>query len=286
VADLSVDSAVTPVADQPGRYTAKLSADWEIWGPMGGYVAAVALRAAGCEAGIPRPVSFACHYVGVASFDEVELEVRVAQRGRSAESIAVTMRQDGPKGERTILEALVRTAAPCDGYEHVAVRPPYVLRPDQLRPLEELLPDDVPVFPFWNNLEERPLQWNEVWPPPRPNPPEFKAWLRFREGETWDDPWVDACRSVLLADLVGWPAANQAHAHEGDPGRFYGPNLDLYVALHDAAPDQPWLLVEGDSSVAGGGLIGCTSRVWAGDGRLLASGTYQLLCRPNPAYSK
>ena len=43
--DLAVDTAVRPTGE--GRYEAELSGDWEIWGPMGGYVAACALRADG-----------------------------------------------------------------------------------------------------------------------------------------------------------------------------------------------------------------------------------------------
>ena len=39
--DLGQDTAVQLQPD--GTYEASLSADWEIWGPMGGYVAAVAL---------------------------------------------------------------------------------------------------------------------------------------------------------------------------------------------------------------------------------------------------
>ena len=42
--DLAVDRAVEPIGD--GRYRAMVSQDWEIWGPMGGYVASIALRAA------------------------------------------------------------------------------------------------------------------------------------------------------------------------------------------------------------------------------------------------
>ena len=34
------------------------------------------------------------------------------------------------------------------------------------------------------------------------------------------------------------------------------------------------------------GLLGCTSRLWSEDGRLLASGTSKHLCRPNPGYEQ
>ena len=46
--DLAIDTAVRALPND-GHYEATLSADWEIWGPMGGYVAACALRAAGAS---------------------------------------------------------------------------------------------------------------------------------------------------------------------------------------------------------------------------------------------
>ena len=44
----------TRLSGADGRYTATISEDWRIWGPNGGYMAAVALRAAGMEAAIRR----------------------------------------------------------------------------------------------------------------------------------------------------------------------------------------------------------------------------------------
>ena len=58
-----------------GRYRAQLSKDWGIWGPNGGYLAAIALRAAGEVANIQRPASFYCHFLSSPSFDTVELTV-------------------------------------------------------------------------------------------------------------------------------------------------------------------------------------------------------------------
>ena len=41
--------ADTRLEGENGRYRASISRDWEIWGPNGGYVAAIALRAAGLD---------------------------------------------------------------------------------------------------------------------------------------------------------------------------------------------------------------------------------------------
>src|SRR4051812_43115549 len=59
--DLGIDTEVRAVGD--GRYEATLSREWEIWGPMGGYVAAFALRAAGASSPFDRPATFSCHFL-------------------------------------------------------------------------------------------------------------------------------------------------------------------------------------------------------------------------------
>ena len=71
--DIGMQTACEPLGE--GRYRAQVSDDWEIWGPCGGYVAAIALRAAGEESPFGRPASFFCHYLAVADFAPVELAV-------------------------------------------------------------------------------------------------------------------------------------------------------------------------------------------------------------------
>src|ERR687888_1917347 len=60
VRDLGADTAVSGSA---GRYSATLHEGWDIWGPQGGYVAGVALRAAGELTSFRRPASFSCHFL-------------------------------------------------------------------------------------------------------------------------------------------------------------------------------------------------------------------------------
>src|SRR5688500_11452169 len=97
--NLADDTAVTAVAgaSADGQITAELHEDWNFWGPNGGYLAAVALRAAGAYVGdrLPRPASLLCHYLGVAAFDVVDLEVTTLRAAKRAESVRVSMTQDG-----------------------------------------------------------------------------------------------------------------------------------------------------------------------------------------------
>ena len=71
--DLALDTAVT---GDNGDYAIDLSRDWEIWGPNGGYVASIALRAAGAHSRFDRPASIVGHFLGVATFER-PLEIRV-----------------------------------------------------------------------------------------------------------------------------------------------------------------------------------------------------------------
>lgn len=272
--DLAVDAAVEAVGE--GRYRATLSKDWEIWGPMGGYVAAVALRAAGEVSPFDRPASFACHYLGVAAFDAVDVEVTTLRAGRQAASHRVSITQGG----RSIMEALVWSTADVEGLEHDVGGAPDVPGPDDLPTIEELAGDEPPPFPFWRNFDGRPLEWIRPWPPDRPLAPVWREWLRFEPWEPGRPAWVDATRLLLLADLPSWPSGHRPHAHLQPP--FMAPTLDLQVSFVRLAPAEPWLLVEGTSPVAADGLMPFTSRVWSTGGRLLAHGSGQTLFRKVP----
>jgi acyl-CoA thioesterase len=273
--DLAVDTAVE---GGRGRYTATLSADWNIWGPNGGYLAAVALRAAGAHAGLPRPASFHCHDLGVAAFARVDLEVQTLRGSRRAESLRVTMTQEG----RPVLEALAWVVADgLTGMEHDATTAPDVPRADELVSVEDLLPPDAPPpHAFFGNLDQRPVRWIDDWEHRPAAEPLVESWYRLRPRATFDDPFVDAGRLAVLVDTFQWPAASRAHAAGSQP--YIAPSLDLAVSFHHAAAAEPWLLVEARSPLASGGLVAGTARVWDGAGRLVASGGQQMLCRPIP----
>src|SRR3954453_16692570 len=98
--DFGAQTTVEPAGD--GRYRAGLARDWEIWGPNGGYVAAVALRAAAAEVPGFRPAAFTCHFLTVGRFDTVEVEVGVARATKRAVALHLTMAQ----GDQVLLQAM------------------------------------------------------------------------------------------------------------------------------------------------------------------------------------
>src|SRR5690349_3703099 len=112
VGDLARDTAVTRVGE--GRYTATLSQEWEIWGPMGGYIASVALRAAGADSPFARPASYFCHYLGVAQFGEVDVAVTTLRAAKTA----LAQRVEITQGDRRMHEATVWSVGDVDGLEH------------------------------------------------------------------------------------------------------------------------------------------------------------------------
>jgi acyl-CoA thioesterase-2 len=240
-------------------------------------MASIALRAAGEESRFDRPASLSCHYLNVAAFEPVELQVHTLRSARTALSQRVTVTQ----GERQILEATIWSVGEVEGLEHYDAEPPAVPTPDELPSIEELRPEGGSPFRFWENFDMRPVNFQTQWPPPESLPPQWRAWCRFRPVATFEDPWVDACRSVILVDVQSWPAASSRHAWR-EPHGFIAPSLDLYVAFHLPAPQEPWLLADGLAPVSADGMFGWTGRLWTPDGRLVSSGTGQALYRRVP----
>jgi len=300
--DLAVDTALDP-AGPPGAgedggtgadsetaragarrcYTGTLSPDWAIWGPNGGYVASLALRAAGLATGRARPVSIVAHILGVATFDRVDLDVTVLRSSRFASSARVSMAQ----GDRPILEALVWGLDPGGAtLDHDTAPTPQVPSPEELPSRQERIAD-IPVenrpadLPFFHNIDIRQPGWRDDWPPSGPLDPTVHWWNRFLPTARFDDPWVDACRLLIPIDTMGWPAASLAHAHQ-EPFTTVAVTVDLSVRFHRPADDE-WVLAEATAPLGAGGLIAASGRAWDRGGALLASGGQTMMCRPAPS---
>lgn len=271
--DFEKDTRVSALGE--GLFTATLSADWEIWGPNGGYLCGMMLRAAGEVAVIARPVSLYCHFLRVALFAPVELSVEVLARGRRSESLRVSMRQN----DKPIAEAMVRTALPGEGYAHVHGSSPAVASPHQLPTPLELGRDYAAMHSFWRNFDVRVVMPDRFQQPTIAYPPHLLEWYRVHCAGGFDEPFLDAARTALILDTIGFPAAIQPH-----PAReFVAPSLDVAVWFHNSGASSDWVLAEMTSAIAEGGLMAAHGRLFTRDGALIGTSGTQLLCSPMPS---
>ena len=255
----SLDDATRLEDAGDGRFVAQVSPAWEIWGPNGGYLAALALRAAGARARIPQPAPFHATFLRSPRFDEVTLDVTVLKAGRRAETFSVTMSQDG----RPVLAAMVQTAAIAPGYDGQAVLAPDVPPAEMAPPLDFHAP-----YAFWHNVDLRSAA--EL------GQARLTEWVRFRPVARFDDPFLEAARPLILLDTYGWPAAYRTYGG----GPFIAPNLDTSAWFYPATSATDWLLIDHEYQVAGQGRLGVAGRVWDENGRLIATGAAQLCCLP------
>ena len=268
--DLSDDTAVEPSAE--GRYSARLSRDWGDLGPHG------RLRRFRCA-----PRRGACSPFGrPASFLPL-LERWRSSTGRPRSDHAAI----GPNSDvsaslshtrrRSVLEANVWSVGRKEGLEHddTSHQIPW---PEGLLSREELhRPGRPSPFPFWDNVEIRPVTFKPSGPRPAPLPPVWRAWCRFRPNAVHSrTSWLDSCRSLILIDVQSGRRTRSHHAWK-EPHGFIAPSLDLYVAFHKPTSDDSWLLADGHAPVSANGVFGWTGRVWTIGGELAASGAGQAL---------
>ncbi|MDQ0465595.1 acyl-CoA thioesterase II [Caulobacter ginsengisoli] len=262
----------TAIVRDGERLTAQLSRDWNIWGPNGGYVSAIALRAAGAV--VPpdhRPATLSVQYVSPGAFEAADCQVVVVKRGRNAWLLNVALVQNG----RTFLQAQVWTTNKAEGPTALEAVMPQVAPPAELKTVAEHLGDNAHQLDgFWRNLDCKPLVWIP-WGEPRPPGAVLQEWHRFvgYQGDE-NDPFLDACRPLILTDTLIWPTHHRGLKDRPD---YVAPSLDLTVWFHDRGGASDWLFVDCVADVAASGLIHGRARVWSEDGRLLATGGSNLM---------
>lgn len=269
------DTRVQPI---DGGYRADISPDWAIWGPNGGYLSAIALRAAGDAAMIKRPATFHAHYLRAARFEAARLTVDVIHRGVRSESIRVSLLQN----EKLVLEGVLRTATLAEGLA-------YDESSDDLTRSQALDPESLPAIDdsfdpfrdrmtFWKNFDRRMSHPDYFSERRRSERATSDGWLRYRSEGPFTDPFVDAARSLVILDTCMWPCVYRKYG----PTKFVAPSLDLTVMFHRGSPESAWLRYEMQAPVATGGLIAGQGRIFDVSGRTLASGSSQLMCMPAP----
>lgn len=129
----------------------------------------------------------------------VSTGVALNRTTRVATSVSVTITQ----GDRPWLVATVwGVGGVLGGLDHHTAAVPDVDGPDGLPTTAELMEGrEARTHRFWYNLEQRPRAWIADWENRTASEPSVATWDRFVPTSTFEDPCVDACRSLILVDL-------------------------------------------------------------------------------------
>ena len=249
----------------PGRWRAWAPEHWFVArGPNGGYLAAVAARAAEAAAGRPLR-SLTLHFIAAPAAGPIDAAVTLEREGRTYSAVSIRLEQDGAP---VTLALATLGELPAEGAAWDATAMPSA---SPLAETEALQPDETNVPAFMRNYD---LRWalggdGDV--------PGSGGWMRTREPRLLDAPLVAA-----LTDAWA-PAAFVAL------GRFVGaPTLDLTIHIRrplpppDMAADD-YVLGRFVSRLAVGGTWEEDGELWTPGGELIAQSRQLALVRELPA---
>ena len=217
----------------PDKYQTTLTKQWALWGPAGGYLAALALRAAGESTDFLRPISMACQYFRVAAFEPIDLIVTRLKQGKRSEALRVDLIQN----DRLIMSTQVWTGTSgSKTMEHDYIAPVAVPEPSAVANYETVYPDRK-IHPFMRRIESKPID-------PIADgdltvyPPELRGLYHFHPRATGSNDFIDSARALLLLDTFAWLANYPANP---GPSPWIAPNLDFYYRFHRSMLESPWL---------------------------------------------
>lgn len=271
--------AATDVIWNGGNYVGVIDPEWFIWGPFGGYLAAMNLRAMAKHSPHPRPATFSCQFLNVGSAGPVHIELSRRKSTRRASCMHSRMMQDGIP----LLEAQAWfVAGDLGGLQHAYTNMPHVAGAADLGTFIEPGTDGPP-SPIWRHIERRPTGRYAPLHQSRLQA-RWSCWYRLCQDIPNPDLALQAARAVLLFDLAPWPAA--LAVHQGRTMSHIAPTLDLTIQFQsELQSPADWLLIESTSPSAGGGLYGAHGALWSERGKLVAIAAAQGFCVAVPPYA-
>lgn len=259
-----------------GRYRATLSHDWDLVAlPQGGIAVSFALRAAAAEVDQPSCPLRTCTavFAGPVAAGELEVDVTVLRRGRSATQTLATVRNQGQSSGATVTAVF---GAVRKGPSFVDVAPPRVPAPMSCPSYRDDPPEGVPVpdrWPFWSRVEGRAALGHAPWEEYQPEGSDVGTWLRFDDPPLTPDGALDPLAVLTLADRMPGSVGERI-GRGGDP--WFAPSADLTV--HFCAPARTtWLLAHDRARWAGDGWASVETTLWDEGGTLVAYATQVVL---------
>jgi acyl-CoA thioesterase len=257
----------TAVRGGPERWSAEVDPGWAVAGrPNGGYLLALAARAAMEADGQPHPLAVSAHFLSPADPGPAELELRRLRTGRSLSTTRVTMIQEG----QARLEALVTAgridpgAAP--GWQR-ATGPADLSPVEECVPAQPELPGGVRV-PLLERLDLRVDPATVGWYTGRPSGRlQMRGWVRFADGRA-----PDPLGLLQVVDALP-PASFELGLSS------WAPTAELTVYLR-GLPAPGWLACVVRGQLWQGGWFDEDAEVWDSAGRLVAQSRQFAGARP------
>jgi acyl-CoA thioesterase len=249
----------------PGRWRAWAPEHWFVArGPNGGYLAALAARAAETAAGRPLR-SLSLHFVAAPAVGPLDVAVTVERAGRTYSAVSIRLEQDGAPMTLALatLGELPEAGAAWDAAPMPDAKP--------LPETEPIPPDTASVPAFMRNYDLRWALGRED------DAPGWGGWLRTREPRLLDAPLVaamtDACAPAAFAALDRFVAA---------------PTLDLTIHIRRPLPPagmapEDYVLGRFTTRLSVAGVWEEDGELWSPSGELIAESRQLALVRELPA---
>jgi acyl-CoA thioesterase len=257
VSPFDQDTALAPAGD--GRWRGTVPPTWSIGtGPNGGFMAALAARAALQAAGAP-PRSLTLHYLAPPAEAEIDVATEIVRAGRSATFLRIAMTQ----ADKPVVLALAVCGAWYDDAPSWSD-----LAPPTLPPRE----DCILIDPSRTGVP--PLQGRyETYLAPRDpddRPIRVEGHIRTREPHAADHVVLAAVSDAFIP-----PAFFRT------PEPILVPTLELTIHFRGIPPGDPHPFVQQTtvSRIAAGGVVEVDGEIWSEDGRLLVQSRQLALMR-------
>ena len=249
---LAQASAVHPAG--AGRWSGVIAPGWDIVGAAnGGYLLAMAARAAARAAERPDPVTVTAHYLAPGSPGPVTIATDVVKAGKRFTTVSATLSSP----ERPLLQMLgsFGDLAASVGLERLEAGPPPLPPVEDCIPIE---PTDTFPPPFMGRVElrlppERAAAWGGVG-----GVPAVEGWFRLRDGEEMDPV-------ALLVAVDSFPPT----IFFTDLPVAWVPTVELTAHVR-ARPAPGWLRCKFTTRFITGGFLEEDGEVWDSADRLVA----------------
>jgi acyl-CoA thioesterase len=253
------DTATAVHLAEGGGLVASLDPGWDVGGGIlnGGYLLAVAGRAALLDSPHPHPVALSASYLRAPAAGPARLTVEPGPAGRTLAHALVTLAD----AEGTCLTVQATTATLGDGAVDRSSPMPDVPPVEECFSIAEnaaLAPPGVQVPGLTFRVDTRIDLATAGWAFGRPSrEPVMRAWVRFADGR---EP--DPLALVTFADVL--PPTSWSMGRMG-----WAPTVQLQVLVR-AVPAPGWCLVEARANDVADGWLDEDYRIWDSTGRLVA----------------